>query len=249
MKTQHNTHTRGFTLIEVVIGLVVAAVCMFFLQRLLPGSLKIAANATDQTAASSMMTAIAQDLRNTPAGANTSPGFGITLPIDTTNASSLISTNLYLSADGLGVLSPAQARYAATIWMSNAASATVTSLTTARIKVYWPASASMSNALGSVETVTSFNRQFQRNGAYVANNNAAASASPSASPTGTSSDIDGHDNGKGNNYQNQGEGNLSGNGGSDGGCKCGCGGGCGGNCSGHCHQGLTTVDHGSGRDK
>jgi uncharacterized protein (TIGR02598 family) len=245
MKIQHRKQTEGFTLIEVVIGLVVAAVCIFFLQRLLPTSLKVAANATDQTAASSMMTAIAQDLRNTPAGSTTSPGFGITLPVDTTNSSALISTNLYLSADGLGVLSPSQARYAATIWMSNAASATVTSLTTARIKVYWPASANVSNALGSVETITSFNRQLQLNGAYVANNGAVASAS--ASPTGTGSDIDGHDNGKGNNYQNEGVGN----GGSTTGCSMcsGCGGGCGGNCSGHCPQGMATRDHGTGRDK
>jgi len=113
--------------------------------------------------------------------------------VDTTNASTLTSTNIYLAEDGLGVLDPSQARYAATVWMSNSASATVTSLTTARIKVYWPPAG---NTQGSVEMVTSFNRQFQRGGAYVAIKVAT-----------NSSGVYGHDNGAGNGYQNNGRGN------------------------------------------
>jgi uncharacterized protein (TIGR02598 family) len=170
--------TDGFTLIEVCVALGIAAICILTLQQVIPTSLKVANNASDQSAASAMMSAISQDLRNTPAGQNTSPGFGITLPVDATNASTLISTNLYLAADGVGVNSPSQARYAATVWMSNAASATVTSLTTARIKVYWPPTG---NTQGSVETVTSFNRQFQRGGAYVATKVATNSGSTSGS--------------------------------------------------------------------
>lgn len=160
---------RAFTLVEVMVALAIAAVCMFALQRLLPGTLKVAGNATDRTAATTMLTSITQDLRNTPSGNNVSPGFGIPMPdLNSTNSTLLTSTNFYLAEDGIGVLLPSQARYAAAVTLSNAASATVTSLTSARIKVYWPASVTANNAQGSVETVTFFNRQFQRGGAYIA---------------------------------------------------------------------------------
>ena len=165
MKKTTLRKSAGFTLLEVCIALGIAAVGIFALQQYMPTGLKVANNASDQTAATSMLASIAQDLRNTPAGATNSPGFGIPLPLDTTNASTLISTNLFLAADGVGVLTPSQARYAATVWLANAASATVTSLTTARIKVYWPPTG---NTQGSVETTTSFNRQFQRGGVLVA---------------------------------------------------------------------------------
>lgn len=193
MNTQNKKTTEAFTLVEVAVAMGIAAVCMFSLQALIPSTLKIANNPTDQTIATTMMTSIAQDLKNTPSGGNVSPGFGISLPVDTTNASTLTSTNIYLAEDGLGVLDPSRARYAATVWMSNSASATVTSLTTARIKVYWPPAGTPQ---GSVEMVTSFNRQFQRGGAYVAIKVAT-----------NSSGVYGHDNGAGNGYQNNGRGN------------------------------------------
>jgi uncharacterized protein (TIGR02598 family) len=171
MKIEKQKPSKAFTLVEVSVAMGVAAVCMFSLQALIPSTLKLANNASDQTAATTMISSITQDLRNTPAGSNVSPGFGIPMPnLNSTNSTLLTSTNFYLAEDGLGVLLPTQARYAATVTLSNAAAATVTSLTTARIKVYWPATVAASNAQGSVETVTFFNRQFQRGGTYVAKN-------------------------------------------------------------------------------
>jgi uncharacterized protein (TIGR02598 family) len=172
-KTHNNKEPSAFTLVEVVIALGIAAGCMFALQGLIPSSLKVAANATDQTAATTMLSSIAQDLRNTPSGSNSSPGFGIPMPdLNSTNSTWLTSTNFYLAEDGLGVLSPTQARYGASVTLSNAAAATVTSLTSARIKVYWPATVTPDKAQGSVESVTYFNRQFQRGGTYVAKKSA-----------------------------------------------------------------------------
>lgn len=168
MKKQNNKRLEAFTLVEVCIALGIAGISLFALQGFIPSSLKVASNAADQTAATTMLTSITQDLRNTPSGSNNSPGFGIPMPdFNSTNSTWLTSTNFYLAEDGLGVLSPSQARYAATVTLSNAASTSVTSLTTARIKVYWPASVAPNNAQGSVETVTFFNRQLQRGGTYV----------------------------------------------------------------------------------
>lgn len=170
MKTKKKS--EAFTLVEVVIALGIAAVSMFALQGLIPSSLKVVKNATDQTAATTMLSSITQDLRNTPSGSNASPGFGIPMPdLNNTNAAWLTSTNLYLSEDGLGVLAPTQARYAAYVTLTNAGSPNANnfnSLTTARIKVYWPATVDPSKAQGSVESVTFFNRQMQRGGIYIA---------------------------------------------------------------------------------
>lgn len=184
MNTKKTKQSEAFSLVEVVVAMGIAAICMFSLQALIPSTLKVANNAADQTAATTMLSSITQDLRNTPSGSNVSPGFGIPMPdLNSTNSVLLTSTNFYLAEDGLGVLLPSQARYAATVTLSNSAATTVTSLTTARIKVYWPANAAASHAQGSVETVTFFNRQFQRGGTYVAKS-ASASVDKSSGPYG-----------------------------------------------------------------
>ena len=180
MKKQNNKRLEAFTLVEVCIALGIAGISLFALQGFIPSSLKVASNAADQTAATTMLTSITQDLRNTPSGSNNSPGFGIPMPdFNSTNSTWLTSTNFYLAEDGLGVLSPSQARYAATVTLSNAASTSVTSLTTARIKVYWPASVAPNNAQGSVEAVTFFNRQLQRGGTYIAQKSGSGSSANS----------------------------------------------------------------------
>jgi len=164
LKNQIKKQAGGFSLVEVMIGLGVASVFMVAIQNFIPKSITVANNASDQAAATIMMSSIVQDLRNTRSDASVSPGLGIPLPIDTMASTNLMSTNIYLSPGG-GVISQSQARYAATVWLSNSASATVTSLTTVHVKVYWP---TVGTTQGSVESITSFNRQLQRGGVYIA---------------------------------------------------------------------------------
>lgn len=175
---------------EVCISLGIAAVCMFGLQQMIPSSLRVAASSKDQLAAISMLNSITQDLKNTPSSSSASPSYGIPMPdLNSTNSTKLTSDSFYLSGAGDGVTTNSQARYLATVTMSNAAASTVSSLTSAHVKISWPANATGSNVLGSVETVTFFNRQFQRGGSFVLNTGGSAgyTLTGAASVTGCSS--------------------------------------------------------------
>jgi len=183
MKTSNRIASRGgFSLIEVCLAVGIVGVCVASMQGLLPAGIRIARDTTEQTACATMLSAVASDLRYTPSSSGTSPKYGITIPASGQSS----STNIYLSEDGTMMPSPTGARFGVAVSMNNAPSTTVSSLTTARIKVYWPPQSSVDKPQGSVETMASFNRAMQLGGVYrskVANQ----SSQSSTSTAGTSS--------------------------------------------------------------
>jgi len=147
--------SSAFSLVEVVIAMGVAAFCLVAMLGLIPTGVKSVKAATDQTGATTVLDQVVTDLRSTPVGSNSSPTFGISLPsVGTPSATS--STNLIFSETGSMVLSnDFNARYVAAITLSNSSAF----ITTALIQVRWPSVASSSNALGTVETVSTILRQ------------------------------------------------------------------------------------------
>ena len=145
----------GFSLIEVVIAIGVAAFCLVAMLGLIPTGVKSVKAATDQTGASTVLNEVITDLRSTPIGADSSPTFGISLPTAGTPTMTN-STNLIFSDSGSLVSSnDFSARYVASITLSNSSAYS----TTALIQVRWPSVASSSNAQGTIETVSTILRQ------------------------------------------------------------------------------------------
>jgi len=164
MKTKKSSKTsRGaFSLVEVCLAVGITGVCVATMQGLLPAGIRIARDTTEQTACATMLSSVASDLRYTPSSSATSPKYGINLPASGQGG----ATSLFLSGDGSMVSDPGKARFGVTVSITNAPSPTVSSLSTARIKVFWPPQSSADKPQGSVETVTSFNRAMQLGGVY-----------------------------------------------------------------------------------
>jgi len=155
--------SRGaFSLVEVCLAVGITGICVASMQGLLPAGIKLARDSTEQTACATMLASVASDLRYTPSSSGVSPRYGINLPASGQGS----SANLYLAQDGSMVSGPGNARFGVTVSLTNAPSTTVSSLTTARIKVFWPPQASADKPQGAVETVTSFNRAMQLGGVY-----------------------------------------------------------------------------------
>ena len=167
MKTKRLAKTsRGaFSLVEVCLAVGITGVCVATMQGLLPAGIRIARDTTEQTACATMLSSVASDLRYTPSSSAISPKYGITLPASGQGG----ETSLLLSGDGSMVSDPGKARFGVTVSITNAPSTTVSSLSTARIKVFWPAQSSGDKPQRSVETITSFNRAMQLGGVYRAN--------------------------------------------------------------------------------
>ena len=155
LQSVHFNTQRGFSLIEVVIAIGICSFCMIAMLGLLPVALKSVQTTTQQTAAATILKSISMDLRSTVSGSNLSPSLGIPLPAWNTQN---VATNKTLYFDENGTLysssSSANVRYAATLMLSNSN----VFVTIAQIRVYWPASAATTNALGAVETVASIPR-------------------------------------------------------------------------------------------
>jgi uncharacterized protein (TIGR02598 family) len=191
MKTKKSAKTsRGaFSLVEVCLAVGITGVCVATMQGLLPAGIRIARDSTEQTACATMLSSVASDLRYTPSSSAISPNYGITLPASGQGG----ETSLFLSGDGSMVSDPGKARFGVTVSITNAPSTTVSSLSTARIKVFWPAQSSGDKPQRSVETITSFNRAMQLGGVYRAkvvhhDDQSETSTSGSSSSGGSGSD-------------------------------------------------------------
>lgn len=172
-----STSKSAFTLIEVTLALGVVSFCLLAVFGLLPIGLNTNQNATEQTAAAGVATAISADLRSTPVVSGSTARFALQIPAV---GGSSVQT-LFFSADGTATARNADAtafpvgttaRYRATITM--AAIDTSTSTTAPRpypfqklfkvgVLITWPALAdpissnSPKNYSGSFETITSLN--------------------------------------------------------------------------------------------
>jgi uncharacterized protein (TIGR02598 family) len=165
MKTRTSvkkTREGGFSLIEVCLAVGITGICIASMQGLLPAGIRMARDTTEQTACATMLSAVSSDLRYTPSSSSVSPRYGINMPPSGQGG----STNLFLAGDGSQLPSATGARFGVTVSLTNAPSTTVSSLTTARIKVFWPAQSPADKPQGSVETVASFNRAMQLGGVY-----------------------------------------------------------------------------------
>lgn len=121
----------GFTLVEVVLALGVAAVSLLAIFGLLATGLQVNHTSTEQTASMEILTAVVSDLRATPAPTNVSLQFGITIPNNTT---------LYFDAVGRpsGTLS-SDSRYRMVItFLPSTGGRTATQV---NLRITWPAGA------------------------------------------------------------------------------------------------------------
>jgi len=150
----------GFSLVEVVIAIGIAAFCLVTMLGLIPSGMKAVNATTEQTAATAIISEVMTDLRDTPLGSNTSPILAIQLPTNgSTNATngSTNATNFYVneSCTLYPTNTSLDARYGVTLSLSNSS----VFITTARVQVWWPSVAAPSNAVGSVEAISAIMRQ------------------------------------------------------------------------------------------
>jgi uncharacterized protein (TIGR02598 family) len=75
----------AFSLVEVTLALGIGAFCLIAVFGLIPVAALTNRNATSQTAATNIITAVVSDLRATPKANNTSAQFGISVPTDGTS--------------------------------------------------------------------------------------------------------------------------------------------------------------------
>jgi uncharacterized protein (TIGR02598 family) len=149
MKTTHKTHA-GFSLVEVVIALGVAAVGLIPIFGMLPIGIDNTHTANVQTGAMNLITSIAADIRATPPATGISPQFSI-------NTTGTSGQTLYFNEAGVSSTSLSQLtfpRYKALIQavpQLSGSNATVID----RITISWPPQASATTALGSVVVVVS----------------------------------------------------------------------------------------------
>jgi len=140
-----NYKSSAFSLVEVTLALGVAAFCLIALFGLIPVSMQTNRNATNQTAATSIIAGVVADLRATPSANSTSSQYGITFGT---------SATLYFDGAGQASTSPtASSRYQLNVtWGGSSA------LRYADLKVTWPATVTPANATGSTEMFAAFDR-------------------------------------------------------------------------------------------
>jgi uncharacterized protein (TIGR02598 family) len=154
----------GFSLVEVTLALGVAGFCLLAVFALLPMGVQTNQAAFSQTAATTILSDVAADVRVASAG--TACNTGCTSQLYTINIPATGSTNTTaqtLYFDGQGgfnkALQPAS-RYRLAITFP-APGTNAPYATCADIKISWPAAVdatTSSNAAGSIETVAAFSR-------------------------------------------------------------------------------------------
>src|SRR2546430_10952244 len=135
----------AFSLVEVTLALGIAAFCLIAVFGLMPIGVQTNRNATAQSVATNIMTAVVSDLRATTT--NTSSQFAITF-----------GTNTTLYFDGTGQFATSlstNSRYRLDVTWSGSG---WNGLRYADVKVTWPAAGAPANASGSTEMVSAFDR-------------------------------------------------------------------------------------------
>lgn len=175
MKTRQHTHSAhsAFTLVEVSLAMGVASFCLLSVLGLVPVGITSNQNASEQTAAVGIATAVSADLHGTHTTGRTTSRFGFVIPPAGGNS---VQT-LFFSQDGTPIESQALAqgtavtysitthpRYRATVTCQAEDSNVPASPTPrnktfkVRVQITWPAVADFttappSNFLGSLETL------------------------------------------------------------------------------------------------
>jgi uncharacterized protein (TIGR02598 family) len=151
---------ESFSLVEVTLALGVVAISLLAILGLLPVGVKTNQTAIGQTASIDVLSAVAADLRATPAttpraGSATSPRFAIGIPANPVAAQA--TTTLFFTSDGQ--FSPSlqpNSRYRVTVtFLPNGAAHAATFL---NLKTTWPAAATVANAEGTAELFIALDR-------------------------------------------------------------------------------------------
>ena len=151
----------AFSLVEVTLALGVAALSLLAIFALLPVGVKTNQIAIEQTATTDLLSAVAADLRATPATAprgraTSSPRFAIDIPANPVGSST--STTLFFTPEGQfsnGV--DRNSRYRVTItFLPNGAG--VRAATFVDLKATWPAPAALAHAGGVAEMFLALDR-------------------------------------------------------------------------------------------
>jgi len=149
----------AFSLVELTLALGVAAVSMLVIFSLLPIGLQTNQRSIEQTASVDILSAVAADLRATPAttprgNPATSTQFGISIPA----AGSTGTTTLFFNGAGQFASSQqSDSRYRATITFVSSGGGPKTAIF-ADLQITWPAGAAITRAQGSAEMFAAFNR-------------------------------------------------------------------------------------------
>lgn len=145
----------GFSLVEMVLAVGIAAFCLVVMLGLIPTGLNANKDSSGETAAANISRNIVSDLRATAKTTNTSRLYGIAFP----SGSSAANTNTVCFSEEGSTNSPDSplSRYKATVILtSNSPTPTVNVL----IRVTWPAAANPSAAPGWYEAATAIDRRY-----------------------------------------------------------------------------------------
>jgi uncharacterized protein (TIGR02598 family) len=162
--TQLHRRRAGFSLVEVTLALGVAGFCLLAVFALLPMGVQTNQAAFSQTAATTILSDVAADLRVASAGTACNTGCASQLykiNIPASGGTNTTAQTIYFDDQGgfNTVLQPAS-RYRLAITFP-APSTNAPYATCADIKISWPAAVdatTSSNAAGSIETVAAFVR-------------------------------------------------------------------------------------------
>ncbi|XHR29650.1 MAG: Verru_Chthon cassette protein B [Chthoniobacteraceae bacterium] len=142
------SQSSGFSLVEVALAIGIAAFCLISILGLIPVGLTVAQNASSQTGAVSLISAIAADLREVSTTGTASPYFKITIP-DTTGKTLYVDDGGQYTTD---LQKLPNARYRVEVKTVSAVSGTTGSPTMQKVVVTWPARAS-GNSMGMAESI------------------------------------------------------------------------------------------------
>jgi uncharacterized protein (TIGR02598 family) len=145
--------TAGFSLVEVTLALGIAAFCLIALFGLLPLGIQTNQGSISQTAAASLLSSVAADLRATPKTSLTSLQYGIAFGT---------AKILYFDGEGQAIApkdASATPRYRVTIAFPPSPAGPFAP-TFVSLKVSWPAPVDPATATpaGSIETFTALDR-------------------------------------------------------------------------------------------
>lgn len=142
------TQDPGFSLVEVIIAMGIAAFCLVAMIGLIPSGLRQVKISSEQTAATAILASVVNDIRNIPSGTNATNSlvYGVSIPA----AGLTANTFFYLNEDGSRNPAASTARYAFSNSLTSSNNAAA--LTSGRALLWWPAAATLGNAQGSVET-------------------------------------------------------------------------------------------------
>ena len=144
---------EGFSLVEVVIAVGIAAFCLVVMLGLIPAGMNSNKDSSGETAAANIARNIFSDLRATPKSINTSVLYGITLPSSSTP---LTNSPLYFDDAGSTNSSTSpRTKYRATVILTS-----TPPTITVGILITWPAGAAPSTAPGRYEIETAIDRRY-----------------------------------------------------------------------------------------